>query len=192
MQNDEVLPLFVSGQLPAGLSGLVIAGIFAASMSSLDSSMHSIATACTVDWYQRFSPGATDASGLRLARVLTVVLGAVAVTTASLLVTFDIRSLWFFFQKCLGRVSSGLVGVFSLGIFTRRASPAGVLVGAAASIGVLVYVTWFSPLHFYLYPVAGITTCVIVGYLASLALPADPGRDLTGLTRAGAATRRGA
>jgi len=183
MQNDEVLPLFVQGQLPAGLSGLVIAGVFAASMSSLDSSMHSIATACTVDWYQRFSSSATDAGCLRLARALTVVLGLIAMATASLLATWDVQSLWFFFQKCLGLVSSGLVGVFMLGIFTRRASAPGALIGAAAATGALVYVTWFSPLHFYLYPVVGISTCVVVGYLASLLLPGAP-RDLTGLTRA--------
>ena len=187
MQNDEVFPLFVSSQLPAGLSGLVIAGVFAASMSSLDSSMHSIATACTVDWYRRFSPGASDRSCLNLARLLTVILGLVAVVTACLLVTFDIRSLWFLFQKCLGLVSSGLVGVFILGVFTRRASAAGVLIGAAASTAALILVTWFSPLHFYLYAVIGITTCVVVGYLASLLFPAAA-RDLTGLTRAGRKT----
>ena len=184
MQNDEVLPLFVSSQLPAGLSGLVIAGVFAASMSSLDSSMHSIATASTVDWYKRFSPAASDASCLRLARGLTVLLGFIAVATAFVLVTYDIRSLWFFFQKCLGLLSSGLVGVFILGIFTRRANASGALLGAATATAALVYVIWFTPLHFFLYPVVGITICVVVGYLASLALPADAHRDLTGLTRA--------
>ncbi len=183
MQNDEVLPFFVSGQLPAGLSGLVIAGIFAASMSSLDSSMHSIATACTVDWYRRFTPDATDASSLRLARALTVLLGVLAIGTACLLVTFDIQSLWFFFQKSLGLVSSGLVGVFLLGIFTRRASAAGAMIGVAASVAALIWATWFSSLHFYLYAVVGIGTCVVVGYGASLLLPAAD-RDLDGLTHA--------
>ena len=184
MQNDEVLPLFVSGQLPMGLSGLVIAGIFAASMSSLDSSMHSIATACTVDWYQRFQPDASDASSVRVARRLTVVLGVVAVASASALVTFDIESLWLFFQGCLGLVSSGLVGAFLLGIFTKRAHATGVLVGAAASVVVLIYVTWFTPLHFYLYAVIGISTCVGVGYVTSLLLPNRDRKDLAGLTRA--------
>ena len=56
------------------------------------------------------------------------------------------------------------------------------LVGAFTSIAALTYMTWFSSLHFYLYAVIGITTCVAVGYLASLALPDDE-RDLTGLTR---------
>ncbi len=181
MKNDEVFPLFVSSQLPAGLSGLVIAAVFAASMSSLDSSMHSIATACTIDWYQRLSPNATEASSLRLARVLTVALGVTAVATASVLVTFDIQSLWFLFQKCLGLLSSGVVGIFALGIFTKRASSRGVLTGASASIAALIYMTWFSSLHFYLYAVIGIATCIVVGYLASLVMP-DRDRDLTGLT----------
>ncbi|MCK5941888.1 MAG: sodium:solute symporter, partial [Planctomycetes bacterium] len=83
----------------------------------------------------------------------------------------------------LGLLSSGLVGVFALGIFTRRASSRGVLVGAAAAIAVMAWLTWFSAVHFYLYAVIGIPTCVVVGYLASLALP-DATRDLTGLTRA--------
>jgi uncharacterized sodium:solute symporter family permease YidK len=110
------------------------------------------------------------------------VLGVIAVITASLLVTFDIQSLWFFFQKCLGLLSSGVVGIFALGIFTRRASSRGVLFGAFSSIAALVYLTWFTSLHFYLYAVVGITTCLVVGYLASLAMPDDE-RDLTGLTR---------
>ena len=183
MQNDEVFPLFVATQLPSGLTGLVIAAIFAASMSSLDSSMHSIATAVTVDWYERLSQNATESGALRLAKALTVALGVVAVVTASLLAAFDIQSLWFFFQKCLGLLSSGVVGVFALGVFTKRASSRGVLAGAFASILTTAWLTWFSDLQFYLYAVVGIPTCVVVGYLASLGLP-DRDRDLTGLTRA--------
>ena len=54
---------------------------------------------------------------------------------------------------------------------------------AAASIAVMAWLTWFSEVHFYLYAVLGIPTCVVVGYAASIALP-DRARDLTGLTRA--------
>ena len=64
---------------------------------------------------------------------------------------------------------------------SRAASAAGALIGAAAATVVLVYVTWFSPLHFYLYAVVGVTTCVVVGYLASLARGGQD-RDLTALT----------
>src|SRR5690606_38342811 len=70
MQNDRILPLFVAQQMPAGLAGLVIAGVFAASMSSLDSSMHSIATALTTDFYQRLRPAMSDVHRLRVARLV--------------------------------------------------------------------------------------------------------------------------
>lgn len=183
MHNDEVLPLFVSGQLPPGLSGLVIAGIFAASMSSLDSSMHAIATTCTVDWYHRFHPAATDASRLRVAHGLTIALGVVAIASASALATFDIENLWLFFQGCLGLLSSGLVGVFILGLFSRRAHATGVMVGVTASVVAMTYVTFFSGLHFYLYAVIGISVCVVVGQIASALLPSGTDRDLSGLTR---------
>ncbi len=182
MQNDEVFGLFVATELPAGLAGIVVAAIFAASMSSLDSSMHSIATAVSVDWYARLGRESRQESVLRFARWLTIGLGGLAVAAAWALVSFDIRSLWFFFQKCLGLVSSGLVGVFLLGIFTKRAHSGGVLLGVAASVAVLVYVTWFSRLHFYLYAVVGIAVCVVVGYVASRLLRA-PARPLDGLTR---------
>lgn len=181
MKNDQVFPLFVVRQLPVGVSGLVIAGAFAASMSTLDSSMHSIATAVTTDFYRRFHPQAADKRCLNLARWIVIVVGISATAVATLLVAPDIKSLWFFFQKALGLISSGLVGAFMLGVFTKRANAGGVLIGAATCLGVLIYVCWFTPIHFYLYAVIGIGTCVIVGYLASLAIP--PGvRDLTGLT----------
>lgn len=183
MQNDEVFPLFVARQLPPGISGLVIAGAFAASMSSLDSGMHSVATAITTDFYGRFRAGASDRRNFILARIVTVVVGLLGTGIACALAAYDIRSLFFFFQKVLGLVGSGLAGVFILGIFTRRSHAAGVLTGAIVSAFVVAYLTWFTPVSFYLYGFAGITTCVLVGFVASLILPHGP-RELAGLTLA--------
>lgn len=181
MENDNIFPLFMATQLPVGLSGLVIAGVFAASMSSLDSSMHSVATALTTDFYRRLNPGVDDHRCLRLARILTVTVGGLGTAVALLLASFDISSLFFLFQKLLGLISSGLVGVFILGIFTQRSHSLGVLIGAAASFCVLFFVTTFSHIHFYLYAVIGITTSVVVGYLASCLLPSS-NPDQAGLT----------
>lgn len=181
MKNDEAFPLFIVRQLPVGVSGVVIAGAFAASMSTLDSSMHSIATAITTDWYRRLRD-VDDHQCLRLARIIVVAVGLFAMGIASLLVTSDVKSLFFLFQKILGLISSGLVGVFMLGVFTRRANSAGVLTGAAASFVVLFYVTRFTNTHFYLYAIIGILTCVVVGYVVSLLTPASD-KNMTGLCR---------
>ena len=171
MRNDEVFPLFIVQQLPAGVSGLVIAGVFAASMSTLDSSMHSIATAITTDWYRRFRPRATDRQSLSLARAIVVIVGLLAMGTAAYMARSDIKSAFFLFQKILGLISSALVGIFILGVFTRRANTPGALAGAAASLGLLLYIFFYTQLHFYLYAVIGILTCVAVGYVVSLATP---------------------
>ncbi len=181
MKNDEVFPLFVSARLPVGLSGLVIAGIFAASMSSLDSSMHSIATSFTSDIYRRVAPDRQDHHYLNVARTVTIAMGVVGIGTAIMLSTSDIRSQFLFFQKALGLLSSGLVGVFMLGVFTRRAHAAGVLLGVAASVAALVWLNWFTNVNFYWHAVVGTSTCVVVGYGASVLLP-SPARELDGLT----------
>ncbi|MGB2823209.1 MAG: sodium/solute symporter, partial [Phycisphaerae bacterium] len=67
---DAIFPWYIVTQLPAGVAGILIAGVFAAAMSSLDSSMNSVATAVTTDFYRRFRPGAPDRACLRLARVV--------------------------------------------------------------------------------------------------------------------------
>lgn len=73
MQNDGVFPLFIADHLPPGIAGLVIAGIYSASMSSLDSSMHSISTVFTVDYFKRFSSKYSEIKGLKIAKWVTIV-----------------------------------------------------------------------------------------------------------------------
>jgi SSS family solute:Na+ symporter len=181
MKTDEVFPLFVAEHLPAGLSGLVIAGIFAASMSSLDSSMHSIATALTEDFYKPLRKNRNEHRDLLFARVVTLTMGAIGTILALLLASFDIESLFLFFQKVLALLGSGLLVIFLLGIFTRRSHATGVITGAIASTLVMFFITQYSPVHAYVYPLIGISTGLIVGYLASLLIQA-PQRDIDGLT----------
>ncbi len=168
MENDRVFPLFMTSQLPAGVSGVVIAGVFAASMSSLDSSMHSIATVLTTDISSLSAKELDDRRRLTLARWITVAVGVVGTGLALVLAGWEIRSLFFFFQKLLGLLSSGLAAVFILGIFTKRANGSGALLGALASFLLMYYVVFWTSINFYLYAVVGITSGVVVGYLASL------------------------
>lgn len=172
--TDSIFPLFIAQQLPVGLAGVVIAAVFAASMSTLDSSMNSVATALTKDWYERFRPAAQDADKLRLARGLTMGLGAAATGVSLALATFDVGSLWDTFQAAMGLFGGGLAGLFALGIFTRRANAPGALVGAIASVFVLAWVQRATEAHFFLYGMVGIGTCFVVGYAASRAIGAKP------------------
>ena len=170
LPTDSIFPLFIAQQLPAGIAGILIAAVFAASMSTLDSSLNSVSTALVTDFYARFRPDSSDRIRLRLARYLTGALGALATSTSIALATFDIGSLWDTFQGMMGLLGGGLAGLFALGIFFPRANGRGAMVGAAASVIVLYWVQQHTDLHFFLYGAVGILTCVGIGLASSQVL----------------------
>jgi len=183
LKTDQIFPLFIAQQLPDGVTGIVIAGLFAASMSTVDSSLNSTATVIVTDIYRRFRPEADDRSSLRLARWLTVALGVVA-TGAGLWMAANqdmVPSLWDVYMSVLGLLMGSLAGLFALGIFTRRAHGSGAFTGAIIGAGVLWWVQNFTRLHFYIYAGVGMTACFIAGYVASLVIPAHR-KPLDGLT----------
>ncbi|UCC99589.1 MAG: sodium:solute symporter, partial [Phycisphaerales bacterium] len=173
VNTDAILPWFVVRELPIGIAGVVLAAIFAAAMSSLDSSMNSMATVLVTDFYHRFNPGSTDRTRLLLARVMTVALGAFGTGCALLMATYPIKSLWDLFLALLGLLGGGLAGLFVLGIFTRRANSAGAIIGVIYSTIILYCVKRFTDVHFFLYAGIGIAACASAGYLASLLIPSS-------------------
>ncbi len=179
-ETDRILPWFVAQQLPPGISGLVIAALFAAAMSSLDSSMNSIATALTTDWYRRFRPGASDEHCLRLARWFTVALGAVGTGLAIYMAVIGSRSLWDQYLRIVGLFGGGVAGLFLVGIFTRRANGSGAVAGFFTSAVVIYFVRASGAIHFFLYAAIGIVTCAGVTWLVSHWTPGR--KDVEGLT----------
>jgi SSS family transporter len=170
-QGDQIFPWFIAQELPVGIAGLVIAGIFAAAMSSLDSGMNSVATACVTDFYRRFRPGALDHDCLKLARWLTVVLGVLGTGTAMLMALANIVSLWQFFFQVIGLLGGTLAGLFALGIFSRRAAGNHAWVGAVASAITLCIAYFFTPVSGLLYAGIGASSCALCGYMASFIVP---------------------
>ena len=129
----EILPIFMSQQLPPGFSGIVIAAIFAAGMSSLDTSMHSLATTWSRDFYGRFLPKSSDRSQLIFSKILIIVFGVLATGSAMLIHYAGIRGMWDFFISLFGLFGGILCGIFMLARFSRRANAAGTLFGGSAS-----------------------------------------------------------
>ncbi len=173
MKNDSVFPLFITNHLPPGVSGLVIAGIFSASMSSLDSSMHSISTVVTIDFYKRFTKKYSDIKGLKVAKWTTVIVGIFGTMIACLMAAFPVKSLFFLFQEVIGLFGSAIAGIFILGIFIKAANWKGAMIGSVLSVIALIFVKYYTPLNFYIYPLIAIPTCVIGGYIASLIFKVD-------------------
>lgn len=178
--SDGILPMFIAQRAPVGLSGLIIAAVFAASMSTLEGSIHSVATIFTTDFYSRYKKNITQKQTARVAKTATVILGAFATGLSLVLVFMDVNSILDVFQEITGLFIGASAALFMLGIFTRRANATGALIGAVSSGLILYMVKTFTPLSFWLYSAIGFLSCYIIGYLASCIFPGKKG--LQGLT----------
>ena len=179
--NDSIFPYFIAQQLPSGVTGLVIAALFAASMSTLDSSLNSVSTAVVTDFYRRFRPHATDQRCLNLARWVTTILGTLATGAAGLMASYEILSLWDLFNVLVGLLSSSMAGLFVLGMFTRRANSTGAIAGLVAGAAAVYFTQAYTAVSFFLYAMIGLLTCVGTGYAVSLVTRSRPA-DLDELT----------
>ena len=180
-QTDAVFPLFIAHQLPIGVAGIVVAGIFAAAQSTISTSMNSISTAFTTDFVRRFNLIGTEKGYLGLARILTVFFGLLGTGFALVIAYADIKSLWDSFISILGLLGGAMCGLFLLGIFTQRARGPGALAGAITGALCLGLVQRFTGVSFLLYASIGIAATILAGYLISLFVP-DKGKSLDGLT----------
>jgi SSS family transporter len=178
---DATFPLFISAELPAGLTGLIIAGLFAAAMGTLSGTINSVATLLSVDFYEKLAKNPTQEKSLRFAEWMTVVIGLVGIGLALLLSRYDIHSLLDLTIELAGLLGGGFAGAYTLGMFTRRANSAGVSIGVGTAIVVTFLAWWNDLVHPYFYLGISIFVCIVVGYLASLFFPA-PERSLAGLT----------
>ncbi len=137
---DQVFPSFIVAELPAGCTGLVIAAVMAAGMSTLDSSINVSATVWVVDFYRRLvRRDADDAQLLRMTRWSSVVVGVLG-TMASLWMIHQktVLDAWWTFSSIFG---GAMLGLFLVGLVVRNASSRGAMLGAAAGILVIAWGT---------------------------------------------------
>jgi len=179
--QDNIFPWFIVSQLPAGLSGLLIAGIFAAAMSSTEASMNSVATLLTTDFYKKLRPDITEKQTLFFARVTTLILGVFVTGIALYMAQKGVSSLWDKFNTILGLFTGCIGGVFLLGIFTRKANGPGVVAGMIVSCIIQLGIQQYTSIHLLLYAFTGLLSCVICGYVFSLLIK-EQAKDIDGLT----------
>ena len=172
--EDQLLPRFVMTEIPLpGLVGLLMAGLFAAAMSSVDSGINSMTATVVCDWQ------ANRHMGLRQSRWLCAVFGALA---AGIAVTFYYYggNVFPLIMKIAGMFFGLMLGVFLLGMLVPRANTEGVKIGLAAGVIALSSTFVFDISHWWF----GAVTCVptfVVGYLASFRFPPPDSTKLHGL-----------
>ena len=179
--TDQVFPLFIAHELPIGVAGLIVAGVFAAAQSTVSTSMNSTSTTVVTDFLRPLNLFQNDLGYLRAARILTFGIGVMGTLIGLLFVNPEIKSLFDQFIKVIGLFMGVLGGLFVLGAMTKRANGPGAFVGALVGAFAMYLVWQYTAINGYLYTAIGIAVCFIVGYFVSLFV-AIKERDLTGLT----------
>jgi Na+/proline symporter len=165
-QKDRLYPEFVWNSLPPGLAGLIIAAILAAAMANLSAALNSLASTTVVDFYRARAKSVTDQAALKIARLATVAWGGVLLTIA----------IWARHSKSvleagltIGSIPMGaLLGVFLLGVLTRKPREGAAIAGVAAGLSMVIGIHFYTPIAWTWYVLIGTVTTFAVGLLASL------------------------
>src|SRR5580692_2664769 len=166
---DRIYPTFIVSRMPHGISGLLIAAILAAAMSNLSAALNSLSSSSIMDFYVRFRPLAEERTKMRLSRVATLFWALLLFALAVLSLNKVGRVVEVGLQ--IASIAYGaLLGVFLLGVLTRRASQRGAMVGMMFGFGVELYLWKWSAVPWTWWVMIG--TCVTfgVGYGFSVAI----------------------
>ena len=189
IKSDEVFPYFISHQLPVGIRGLIIAALAAAAISSLDADLNCLSAIAVQDYYARFKKHSTDRQQLRFGKTMVVVAGVGAMAVACLYISWGGEGVLGALFSLYAIFSAGIVGIFILGLFSRRANKQGLYVGIAVAVLFTAYAVltstkvdlngdgvketildlgeWNFKHHNYMLGVYSHLIVLVVGYLAS-------------------------
>ena len=160
-RQDQLLPHFVVSEIGVtGLTGLLLAGLFAAALSTIDSGINSMTAVVVYDWLSEKDPG------VGMSRALTCVFG-VLVIAAALIAPYIGQHLIEIISKITGVFLGLLLGVFLLGMFSSTANPGGTFIGLIAGTIALAVVGTQTILPHWWYGGITIAVTVIVGLAAS-------------------------
>ncbi|QDU75607.1 Sodium/glucose cotransporter [Bremerella volcania] len=176
-KGDGVFPYFIVDGLPTGVSGLLVAAIFAAAMSTLSTSLNGAATLTLTDYYRRFiRPEASQRESMIVLYVSTMSWGIIGTTTA--IAMMEVQSILDAWWQLAGIFSGGMLGLFLLGMLSRKAGNGAAVFGVMLGVAVILWMTlsrteiwpegWAtvaSPFNNYLVIVFGTLTILLTGWL---------------------------
>jgi len=174
LMGDKIFPFFIATHFPPGLRGLLIAAIFAAAMSSIDSSLNCVSTLTLLDFYKKYvNKGADDRKSIKMLRIYTVIWGILGTFTglAMTRVQTALETGW----QLAGIAGGGLIGLFLLGLSFRRVRRWQAIVAVIASVITISWATFARHLpegwewiectwHSRMIGVIGTITLLVVGF----------------------------
>ena len=186
-KGDSVLPTFMATEMPPWLAGLVIAAVFAATISTLSANLSSASTAVVTDFIKRFRPGISGKAQIRSGQICTYVVGILGICAALALSRMESQALFDNFNKYIAMLTAGLTGLFFMGVFIPRIKGTAAVLGLAAnyfvcfSCEILDCNVFGLKFHPFLLGGMGLVACVAVALAFSFVFK-DSSRSLEGLT----------
>lgn len=185
--GDKVLPHFITRKLPAGIAGLMIAAIFAAAMSSMDTSLNSSATLVLCDIWQRLiNPNIGERASMRVLYISTFIFGVAGTLTA--LAMIRVKSALDMWWNLQGIFTGGMLGLFLLGLISKEAKNPHAMIAGAMGLLLILWLSlsptpmwpaglagWSNPFHSQMTIVFGTTSIVLIGVLLASLIPVRNG-----------------
>lgn len=168
-QQDQIFASYIAYQLPVGVTGILLAAIYAASQSTLSTGLNSVATSWTLDIQTMISKDLSFEKQTKIAQYISLGVGIVAIGVSIILANGEIKSAYEWFNSFMGLVLGVLAGIFVLGAFCKKATKLGAYVGFAVSAILVVYLKYNVPeVTSWAYSLVTITTSVVVGQIVSI------------------------
>ena len=170
VRADRIFPHFIVNHLPTGVVGLVIAAIAAAAFTP---SLNSQPATTIADFYVPMTGGKKpDAHYLKVSKLLTAMWGVVQISTGMFAAFYLSRSMVDQVLDIQSFTNGVILGIFFLGTFTKRVQSPAAIVGIIVGAAVMLYVKFWTPVSWQWYVLIGSVTTFVIGYLASLLIPA--------------------
>lgn len=178
--SDRVFPFFIVNQLPVGLTGLLIASIFAAGMSTISTSVNSSATVILTDYF-KYKPGDEGNEGSRMKILYTSSLVFTLISIGVALAMMNVDSILEAWWSLASIFSGGMLGLFLLGFLVKGVSRNAAKIGVVAGMLVIGWISlspallkdtgwsWLaSPFHSYFSIILGTAAIFLIGFLISM------------------------
>lgn len=175
--SNEIMITFILNELPVGAVGLIIAGVFAAAMSSVDSLLNSMTTVFTKDVYEYYFVKDRKESSLKVTMIITGIIGVVMMLVIVLGFGGSAKSVLDLVGSYISYFAGPAAGAFMLAMFTVKAHDKGVAVGFAAGMVLGYIVSKAFQVSWLWNPAIGATITILTGYLLSRIMKSDVKED---------------
>lgn len=170
--QDQIFASYIAFELPVGVTGLLLAAIYAAAQSTLSTGLNSVASSWTLDIQANLSKKELGfEKETKIGQRVSLLVGIFAIVVAMVLANGGVKSAYEWFNGFMGLVLGILIGTFILGAFTKVANTFGAVAAFIASSGVMVYVKYFVPadhVTIWSYSIISIAVSLVIGIPASM------------------------